>query len=62
MSQAYFPHQPEARSATPIVSLDRAPYVVAANGVAAWLFEIVGPFFWVALLMMFVLAAVSPQG
>ncbi len=36
---------------------DDPRFIVAANIAAGWLYEIAGPFFWGALILLFVLVA-----
>jgi hypothetical protein len=60
MVHLHFPSEPEIRRrlvpSTPAID---GAIVVAANIVAAWLFEIAGPLFWAALIVIFVLAEFS---
>ncbi len=37
------------------------PFIVAANIAAGWLYEIAGPFFWAALVVMLALGGVAPR-
>ena len=63
MLQLYLPQEPELRQSTPIgIRPDDGPFIVAANTLAGWLLDIVGPFFWAALIMMFILAETLPRG
>ncbi|HXO03198.1 MAG TPA: hypothetical protein VN900_14165 [Stellaceae bacterium] len=62
MSQLYFPNEQEIRQSTPVgVRPDDPRFIVAANIVAGWLLDIVGPLFWAALIVMFVFAEMSPH-
>ena len=36
-------------------------FIVASNIVAGWLYEIVGPFFWGALILLLVLGGAAPR-
>jgi hypothetical protein len=60
MVHLHFPSEPEIRQriVSTVPEADGS-IVVAANIVAAWLFEIVGPLFWAALIVIFVLAEFS---
>jgi len=60
MVHLHFPSEPEIRQrVVPTAPAADGSIVVAANIVAAWLFEIVGPLFWAALIVIFVLAEFS---
>ena len=62
MLQLYLPHEPELRQSTSIgIRSDDGPIIVAANTLAGWLLDIVGPFFWAALIMMLLLAETLPR-
>jgi hypothetical protein len=37
------------------------PFVVAANIVAGWLYEVAGPFFWAALTVLLALGEMAPR-
>jgi len=37
------------------------PFIVNANIVAGWLYEIAGPFFWAALIMLLALGEMAPR-
>jgi hypothetical protein len=62
MSQLSFPSEPQIWRSTPTAHPSDAPFIAGANIAAGWLLDIVGPFFWVALIVMFVLSEVSPPG
>jgi hypothetical protein len=43
------------------VRQDDPAFIVNANIVAGWVYEIAGPFFWAALVMLLVLGGAAPR-
>jgi hypothetical protein len=49
------------RQAEPTIYTTGPPAVIAANLIAAHLVNVVGPFSWAALIVLYVLAQISPN-
>jgi len=53
---------PEAwRTPRHVARPDDLPFIVAANIAAGWLYEIAGPFFWAALIVLLALGEMGPR-
>ena len=62
MVELYFRDEPRVQRQPRVMARpDDPPLVVAVNIAAAWLYEIAGPFFWAAIVMMLVLGGVAPR-
>jgi hypothetical protein len=62
MVELYLPNGPEdGRVPHVLTRPDDPSFIVAANIAAGWLLDIAGPFFWAALIMIFVLAEIVPR-
>ena len=62
MAELYLRDDPEVSRTSPApVRPDDPPFIVNANIIAGWIYEIAGPFFWAALIMLFVLGGAAPR-
>jgi len=61
MAELYFRGEPGAWGAPPAARPGDPPFIIAANIVAGWLYEIAGPFFWAAMILTLVLGGVAPR-
>lgn len=53
--------EPRTREPERTVYITGSPGVIAGNLVAAYLADIVGPFSWAALVVLYVLAQITPN-
>lgn len=62
MVELYLRDDPNIRRMSPTaVRPNDPPFILAINIAAGWVYEIAGPFFWGALILLFVLGGVAPR-
>ena len=62
MAQPYFRDEPATwRAPRRTAPFPETRFIAAANIIAGWLYEIAGPFFWAAIVMILVLSATTPR-
>ena len=53
--------EPRTREPEPTIYITGSPGVIAVNLIAAYLADTVGPFSWAALVVLYVLAQITPN-
>jgi hypothetical protein len=62
MAELYLRDDPSVWRTPPTAARPGDPaFIVAVNIVAGWVYEIAGPFFWAAIVMLLVLGGAAPR-
>ena len=61
MAELYCRDEPKVWPTPPTVRPGDPSFIKAANIAAGWVYEIAGPFFWAAVILLVVLGGIAPR-